>query len=118
MALDSFDRVAALNAVIEAWTRKGSAPWILHLEIPGGTSKQIQVQPDWCAEWHIFGNHQDLLGLKMTFINTGYSTRTFNVYGAAGITITNASNVFTIANTTNRVAQVYITSFRGMAEEV
>lgn len=118
MALDNFDRVAALNAVVEAWTRKGSNPFIKTINISAGSSYPLQCTTPWCGVIMAFATTTALSGLWLVRFSGSGSSGIKAVSSATNITLTAANTgVLTIDNTrTSGTAVFKIISLEGICE--
>lgn len=118
MALDSFDRVASLNAVVEAWTRYGCAPFITHKTLGTGESFDFHVSADSCIVFATFGRSANSQGLKFTTFASGAAT-TKNIAAASEIGYVRSGNTFTVTNNAASYnVDVFIIALKGSAEEV
>lgn len=118
MALDNFNRVAALNAVIEAWTRKGSNPFIKDFNLTAGSSYPLQCTKPWCGIVMAFSTADALTGLWMVRFSSAGNSGIKVVSSATNISLTAVNTgVLTIENNrTSGTAVIKVVSLEGICE--
>lgn len=119
MALDNFNRVESLNAIVEAWTRFGSLPFITALDVAGGSSKTLQCSPLFRGFIFTYGWRTQQLTIQMDgFMNNAWTYR--DILSGSYVTTTRTGNRITITNSdpNNNNLEVYIMALNGSIEEV
>lgn len=118
MALDSFDRVAALNAVLQAWTQYDSNEFITHVTLSPGESKSYEFTDPASFIRISFGPAANLIGMNLYRFENGASYAKA-VVSASDTAFTRSGNVFTIKNNNASAAcDFYIITLSGGIEEV
>lgn len=117
MALDNLDRVAALNAVVQAWTEYDSEPFIVRKTINAGDSINIRVQRPWSGIMLCFGGAGTVTGVRMLY-NISGSQNHKDISSFTSVSITRSGTTYTITNNHTSAVDFYVISLRGMCEEV
>lgn len=120
MALDSYDRINALNAVVEAWTKYGSLPFITRKYLASGASAVFDVTTPFRGFIVTFGAAQTLEGLYMINVTTTGSSGTIKAVAAAsGISVTySTANKQITITASGGSSNTVIIPFAGIVEEV
>lgn len=116
--MSTLTQIDAVNAVVEAWTIRGSDNFIQHVVdmAPGATFK-LQVSDPWNAVQVSFGLSTNTSGFRLLSYVGGTSyIRTVSSPAQQGIT--RSGNVYTWNNTSTENVTIYIITMRGSAKEV
>lgn len=118
MAVDNYERYKAVNAIVAAWVRYDSLPFIRKKTIASGASGTFDVAHPYTGLLLCFGMNNATTAAYLVKVNsTGANAYTKIMTGAAsGLAITYASNQFTITNSGSVGTDVYFISFVGSVE--
>lgn len=121
MALDNYDRVEGLNAVVQAWTHFNSLPFVTRKYIANGGTVKFNVTHPFRGVFLFFGANANYIGAYMTNVTTsGSSATTKAISSASGISISYNSTLFqfTITSTGGSCNMVIFTIEGSTEEEV
>lgn len=119
MALDNFNRTDSLNAIVEAWTRFGSLPFITQKTIAGGASLTLECSPLFRGFICTFAwRTQQLTAQMVGFMDNAWTYR--DILSGSYVTTTRSGNTITISNAdpNNNALEVYILALNGSIQEV
>lgn len=119
MALDSYNRMDALNAVIEAWTRSGSLPAVTQTVCHAGSSVTLQCSPLFRCLVFTYSWRTQLMSAQMGgYMNGAWTYR--EILNGNLLTSSRSGNTITFNNTdpNGYDVEIYIIALNGSIEEV
>lgn len=118
MALDNYDRIKAVNAVVEAWTRKASLPFITSKTIPAGGTWTFQATDPFEGVVYSASWRGDLCGLRLiTYIDAAWTTKA--IANSLNLGASSSGNRYTYRNNDGQKdVDMYVIALKGIIEEV
>lgn len=118
--MSALTQIGAINAVIEAWTQRGSTPFCIRLEVPASGSKTIKVTQPFYGYVAAYGYNGAHSGIYQLGYDSGSGVAINKaVATATDLTITRSGSNYTAANANATYkAILFIFTLEGSAEEV
>lgn len=117
MAVDNFERWKAVNAIVEAWVRYGSLPFLTRKQINAGSSATFTTAHPFEGVIVALGMNTGTTGIYTLKINaSGGNAYIKTITSASGLTVSWSGNVLTIANAGSVSTAIYIMSLIGSVE--
>lgn len=118
MAVDNYERWKAINAIVAAWVKYDSLPFLRKMTIAAGASGVVDVSHPYTGLLLCIGMNNATTAAYLVKVNsTGANAYTKIMTAAAsGLSVTYANNQFTITNSGSVGTDVYFVSLAGSVE--
>lgn len=119
MAVDNYTRINSLNAVIAAWTKYNSLPFLSRKLIAAGASVSYNVAHPFEGVILFAGMAAAVDGLyTLRVTSAGTSSHVGTIKAGSSLSVTWAAGVLTITNNGSQNTYAYILALNGSVEEV
>ena len=119
MAVDNFNRTDSVNAVVEAWTRFGSLPFLTRKLISGGATATFNISHPFEGVVLFAGMATAVDGLyTIRVTSAGTSSHIGAIKAGSSLSVTWTTGTLTIKNNGTQNTYAYIVALNGSVEEV
>lgn len=118
MALDNYDRLKSVNDVVEAWTYRGSLPFITRKTLQAGETWTFEATDPFEGVVYSASWRGDLCGLRLiTYIDAAWTTKA--IANSANLGASSSGNTYTYRNNDGaKPVDLYVIALKGIIEEV
>ena len=118
MALDNYDRIKAINDVVEAWVGFGSLPFITRATISPGASWTFRATNPAQLAVLSMSRREALCGFRtLNYVSAGWTAKT--IAGSANLGGSSSGDTYTYTNNdSERDVDMYVLALKGIIEEV
>lgn len=119
MAVDNFNRTDSFNAIVEAWTRYGSLPFVTRKLINGGETATFSISHPFEGFVLFIGMAAAVVGLYTIRVTVaGTAAYIGTIKAGSSLAVTWTTGTITINNNATQNTYAYIVALNGSVEEV